>query len=148
MMWTLSPLVLVAFLFTFVTSITASPVVYKASTGNTFSVPLIHNADLPRHGPSEILKTLKKYNLEIPEGLQDAVNMHHTKIALLAAPGDGKGLVPFELSPVIVLTGVGKDNGTVPASSKDGDLLWLAPVTIGTPPQKLFVDLDTGSTDR
>ncbi|RWA03877.1 hypothetical protein EKO27_g11225 [Xylaria grammica] len=130
MMWTLSPLVLAAFLLTLLTSVIALPVDDNANVnvGKTFSVPLVHNADIPRHGPSEILKTLKKYNLEIPYGLQDTVDRHHARMALLAPPDDG-------------------GTGTVSAKSKDGDLLWLAPVSIGTPPQELFVDLDTGSTD-
>ncbi|KAI1293316.1 aspartic peptidase domain-containing protein [Xylaria venustula] len=128
MMWTLSPWGLMAFLFTLLTSVVASPVTKGANTGNTFSVPLIHNADKPAHGPSEILKTMKKYNLDIPDGLQEVVDKHHAKVALLAASKDG-------------------GTGSVSANSKDGDLLWLAPVSIGTPPQELFVDLDTGSTD-
>ncbi|KAF2965464.1 hypothetical protein GQX73_g8111 [Xylaria multiplex] len=128
MMWTLNPLALVAFLFALLTSVVALPAVGNANEGNTFSVPLVHNADRPRHGPSEILKTLKKYNLEIPDGLQAVVDKHHAKMALLAAPNEG-------------------GTGSVSAKSKDGDLLWLAPVSIGTPPQELFVDLDTGSTD-
>ncbi|KAJ2988530.1 hypothetical protein NUW58_g3924 [Xylaria curta] len=127
-MWTSCPSALVAFLLTFLTNIIASPVVNTAHTGNKFSVPLVHNADRPRHGPSEILRTLKKHNLPIPSGLQEVVDKHHAKAALLAAPHhDG--------------------TGSVSAESKDGDLLWLAPVSVGTPPQELFVDLDTGSTD-
>ncbi|KAI0910204.1 aspartic peptidase domain-containing protein [Ustulina deusta] len=128
MMWSSNPSVLVAILFALLTSVVASPIAGNANTGNTFSVPLVHNADRPVHGPSEILKTLKKYNLEIPDGLQQVVDKHHAKMALLAAPNDG-------------------GTGSVSAKSKDGDLLWLAPVSVGTPPQKLFVDLDTGSTD-
>ncbi|KAI0518261.1 aspartic peptidase domain-containing protein [Xylaria bambusicola] len=123
-----SPLVLVAFLFALLAPTLASPAVTHFKRGNTFSVPLVHNADRPRHGPSEVLRTLKKFNLEIPNGLQKAVDKHHAKTAFLAAPKDG-------------------GTGTVSANSKDGDLLWLAPVSIGTPPQELFVDLDTGSTD-
>ncbi|KAI0432843.1 aspartic peptidase domain-containing protein [Xylaria sp. FL1042] len=128
MMWTVRPLVLVASLFAFLAAVVASPVTNNVNTGNTFSVPLIHNADKPVHGPSEILKTLRKYNLAIPHGLQEVVNKHHAKMALLAPPDDD-------------------GTGSVPAKSKDGDLLWLAPVNVGTPPQELFVDLDTGSTD-
>ncbi|GAP88973.1 putative peptidase A1 [Rosellinia necatrix] len=127
-MWAFNPLVFVTFLFVLLTSVVASPVVGNANKGNTFSVPLVHDADRPRHGPSEILKTLKKFNLEIPRGLQEVVEKHNAKANILAAP-DHDG------------------TGSVPAKSKDGDLLWLAPVSIGTPPQELFVDLDTGSTD-
>ncbi|KAI1151780.1 aspartic peptidase domain-containing protein [Nemania diffusa] len=127
-MWNSSPLALAAFLFAVFTHVVASPVVNNLNAGNTFSVPLVHDADKPRHGPSEILKTLKKYKLEIPNGLQEVVDKHHAKTALLAVPSNGS-------------------TGSVPANSKDGDLLWLAPVSIGTPPQELFVDLDTGSTD-
>ncbi|KAJ8129353.1 hypothetical protein O1611_g4279 [Lasiodiplodia mahajangana] len=128
MMWNSSPLAFAAFLFALLTSVIASPAVNNINAGKTFSVPLVHNVDKPRHGPSEILKTLKKYKLEIPDGLQEVVDKHHAKTALLVAHNRS-------------------DNGSVPAESKDGDLLWLAPVSIGTPPQKLFVDLDTGSTD-
>ncbi|KAI1425575.1 aspartic peptidase domain-containing protein [Xylaria sp. FL1777] len=123
-MWTSSPLVFVVLL----TSVIASTIVNNAKNGNTFSVPLVHDADRPVHGPSEILRTLKKYNLEIPDGLQEVVDKHHAKMALLAPPDED-------------------GTGSVSAKSKDGDLLWLAPISIGTPPQELFVDLDTGSTD-
>ncbi|KAI1275734.1 aspartic peptidase domain-containing protein [Xylaria sp. FL0933] len=129
MMWTMSPWVLVTTLFAFLATVVASPVNNNVNGGNTFSVPLIHNAEKPRHGPSEILRTLKKFNLEIPQGLEEVVNKHHAKMALLAPPGDEDG------------------TGSVSANSKDGDLMWLAPVSVGTPPQELFVDLDTGSTD-
>ncbi|KAI1354123.1 aspartic peptidase domain-containing protein [Xylaria sp. FL0043] len=128
MMWTMSPWVLATTLFALLATIVASPVSNNVNLENTFSVPLIHNADKPRHGPSEILKTLRKFNLEIPQGLQEVVNKHHAKMALLAPPGDD-------------------GTGSVSANSKDGDLMWLAPVSVGTPPQELFVDLDTGSTD-
>ncbi|KAI1820552.1 aspartic peptidase domain-containing protein [Xylaria intraflava] len=127
-MWTCSPLVLATFLFSPLVSTTASPAANAARSANTISIPLVHYADTPRHGPSEILRTLKKYKLEIPDGLQEVVDKHRARMALLAAPSD-------------VAT------GSVPAKSKDGDLLWLAPVGVGTPPQKLYVDLDTGSTD-
>ncbi|KAI0859334.1 aspartic peptidase domain-containing protein [Xylaria cubensis] len=129
MMKTLNLSALVAFLFTFLASVIASPLIHNANAGNTFSVPLVHDADRPRHGPSEVLRTLKKFNLEIPDGLQEVVDKHHAKTALLATHKDGDG------------------TGSVSAQSKDGDLLWLAPVSVGTPPQELFVDLDTGSTD-
>ncbi|KAI1817090.1 aspartic peptidase domain-containing protein [Poronia punctata] len=124
-----SILALVGFMSNLPTSVSGSPVTNRAAVrGNTFSVPLTHNVEVVRHGPSELLRTLKKYNQEIPEGLQDHVDKHHAKIAL-------------------VTNTEGDATGSVPANAKDGDLLWLAPVTIGTPPQTLFVDIDTGSTD-
>ncbi|KAI2631739.1 secreted aspartic proteinase precursor [Xylaria nigripes] len=128
-MRTMSPLVFMTFLLFLIVSITASPVAGVVKSANKFSVPLVRHGNEPRHGPSEILRTLKKYNLDIPNGLQEVVDKHHAKIALLAPPDKGN------------------PTGSTPASSKDGDLLWLAPVSIGTPPQKLYVDLDTGSTD-
>ncbi|KAI0399215.1 aspartic peptidase domain-containing protein [Xylaria palmicola] len=134
-MRTLGPLALAGFLSTLLTLVVASPVVNNINAGNTFSVPLVHDADRRRHGPSEVLRTLRKYNLEIPSGLQEVVDKHHAKMAILAAPNDGNTASPDY------------GTGAVPAESKDGDLLWLAPVSIGTPPQELFVDLDTGSTD-
>lgn len=86
---TLSPLALVAFFITLIAPVIASPFVHNVNAGNTFSVPLVHDADKPRHGPSEILRTLKKFNLEIPNGLQEVVDKHHAKMAVLATHKDG-----------------------------------------------------------
>ncbi|KAF3071030.1 Aspartic protease PEP1 [Daldinia childiae] len=96
-------------------------------TGKTLSLPLSHNADVPRHGPTDYLKTLKKYNLNVPEGLQQVVDAHK-------AATNNKIVA-------------GEPGSSAPAAAHDGDLLWLTPVSIGDPPQQLYLDLDTGSSD-
>ncbi|KAI0013243.1 acid protease [Xylariaceae sp. FL0662B] len=120
--------VVVAFWLSLLAVVTSSPVLGNARigrrTGNVFSMPLAHNADNPRHGPSEYYKTLKKYKLEIPVPLEMAVSEHQSNIK------------------------AGTDQGSsISANARDGDLLWLSPITIGEPPQKLKLDLDTGSSD-
>ncbi|KAI0154284.1 aspartic peptidase domain-containing protein [Xylariaceae sp. FL1272] len=100
-----------------------------SATGNTFSVPLVHNPDAVRHGPTELLRTMKKYNLAIPDGLQDTVDEFHAKFASSKMVEDGG------------------DSGTVQTISKEGDLLWITAVGVGSPSQQLYMDLDTGSTD-
>ncbi|KAI2468292.1 acid protease [Annulohypoxylon bovei var. microspora] len=116
-----SILVAVAFCLSLFTTANSSSA-FGSKAGKTFSLAVAHNADVPRHGPTEYLKTLKKYKLEIPEGLQDVVDTHKTNVqANKAVAGD--------------------------IASHAGDLLWLTPVGIGSPPQQLYLDIDTGSSD-
>ncbi|KAI1136559.1 acid protease [Hypoxylon sp. FL0543] len=119
--------VALAFYLSLFTTVISSPS-FPLKSGKTFSLPVAHNADGPRHGPTEYLKTLKKYKLEIPEGLQETVD------AYKAATKANKAVA-------------GGVEGSAQASSRDGDLLWLTPVGIGSPPQQLYLDLDTGSSD-
>ncbi|KAI0378347.1 acid protease [Hypomontagnella monticulosa] len=108
------------------TAVAASPTFFP-NAGKTMSFSVGHDADVPRHGPSEYLKTLKKYKLEVPEGLQQLVDAHQAT------------------NNKAVTDGVG--GSSVPTSAHQGDLLWLTPVGIGSPPQQLFLDMDTGSSD-
>ncbi|KAI1373793.1 secreted aspartic proteinase precursor [Hypoxylon crocopeplum] len=121
-----SVLVALAFCLSLFTAASSSPAI-GSKAGKTLSLPLAHDADVQRHGPTDYLKTLKKYKLAIPEGLQQVVDAHKEATTNKAVAGE-----------------IG---GTAPAASHDGDLLWLTPVGIGSPPQQLNLDLDTGSSD-
>jgi hypothetical protein len=97
-MWTPIALLLVGFLSNLAAFVTASPVADSINThGKTFSIPLTHNVNVVRHGPSEVLKTLRKYKQNIPEGLQEAVDKHHAKISQLATAEDSKISTPDSL---------------------------------------------------
>lgn len=67
--------VALAFCVSLFTVVTSSPA-FGAKAGKTVSLPVAHNADLPRHGPTDYLRTLKKYKLKIPDGLQEVVDAH------------------------------------------------------------------------
>ncbi|KAH9907949.1 secreted aspartic proteinase precursor [Xylariomycetidae sp. FL2044] len=112
-----------AFLLSTSTAFPFSPL--GKSTDSTLSIPITHNIKARRHGPTEYLRTLTKYNLPIPDGLREAVDSHHLSNKVAA----------------------GDEDGTVPTSSFQGDLMWLTNVGIGTPPQIIPLDLDTGSAD-
>ncbi|CAJ2511774.1 Uu.00g073990.m01.CDS01 [Anthostomella pinea] len=120
-------LVLLAFWLSLLAPATSTPLLSKADVGKTSSMQFAHNADNPRHGPSEHLRTLKKFNIPIPERLQQVVDEHNAKLA-----ASNKAAT---------------DGGGVPTVSNSGDLMWLSPVGVGTPPQQLYVDMDTGSSD-
>ncbi|KAK7756419.1 hypothetical protein SLS62_001645 [Diatrype stigma] len=116
-------LVVAAFWLSLFTVVTSFPVLDEIN-GNDFSIPVTHNVNKTRNGPLEMYKAFRKFNIEIPDALQKVI--HKQQQANKAA--------------------VDQD-GSVPAIAKDGDLLWIAPVGVGTPPQELFIDMDTGSSD-
>ncbi|KAH8678139.1 aspartic peptidase domain-containing protein [Xylariales sp. PMI_506] len=74
------------------------------------------------HGPTEYYRTLVKYNLPIPDALKQSADRFQLKMAA-------------------------KQVGGVPAISEHGDLDYDAPIGLGTPPQQLYLDFDTGSSD-
>ena len=79
-------------------------------------------------GPLSTYKTYLKYGAKVPEELVKAVH------ALAAEEEAAKAK---------------RATGTAAAVPVDParDIAWITPVTIGTPPQTLYLDFDTGSSD-
>ncbi|KAI0124858.1 aspartic peptidase domain-containing protein [Xylariales sp. AK1849] len=110
--------------FTLLVLATSVPIIDKLDgVQNMASLPASDGIAKGRlNGPLEYHRTLSKYNIPIPAGLQKTVNRY-----LQMAPAD--------------------QVGGVPAISEDGDLLYIAPAGLGSPSQQLYMDFDTGSAD-
>ncbi|KAH6995518.1 secreted aspartic proteinase precursor [Ilyonectria sp. MPI-CAGE-AT-0026] len=90
---------------------------------NHFSVTQVKNNKFStKNGPLALAKVYKKYGVAVP--------------AELAATVDK-----------IKETNVRRAEGDATTTPTDGDSEWLTPVSIGTPPQTLNLDFDTGSSD-
>ncbi|KAJ3577666.1 hypothetical protein NPX13_g2901 [Xylaria arbuscula] len=98
----------------------ASPV--QTKTGS-FSVSQVANANFKAHGPAQLAKALSKYGVSIPDGL--ARHMANFDAARISA----------------------RTSGSVEAAPEQYDIQYLTPVDIGTPPQTLHLDFDSGSSD-
>ncbi|KAI2624131.1 secreted aspartic proteinase precursor [Xylaria nigripes] len=99
---------------------TASPVEQRVGA---FSVPQVPNLRFRHHGPSQMAKTLAKYGVPLPDSLAQTV-------ARLDATRH-----------------VARDSGSAEAVPEEFDIEYLTPVQIGTPPQTLHLDFDSGSSD-
>lgn len=106
----------------------------QVKTG-TASLTQVRNPKFVRNGPLELARTLRKYNTPIPHDLRQAVSRIRKEQQLQRRDGDDdhKGLQ----------TG----SGSAEATPQKHDVEYLLPISIGTPGQKLNVDLDTGSSD-
>lgn len=98
----------------------ASPVQPKIGT---FSVSQVSNLNFKPHGPSQLAKTYAKYGAALPAGL--ARHMADLDAVRLSA----------------------RTSGSAPAKPEQYDIQYLTPVQIGTPPQTLNLDFDSGSSD-
>ncbi|KAI1488285.1 aspartic peptidase domain-containing protein [Biscogniauxia mediterranea] len=98
----------------------ASPA-HKHKIG-TFSAPQIRNPGFRAHGPAQMARTYIKYGVALPEGL-------------------AKFLADLEdlFSK--------RDSGSAKTTPEKDDIEYLTPVSIGTPPQQLNLDFDSGSSD-
>ncbi|KAI6090650.1 endothiapepsin [Hypoxylon rubiginosum] len=97
----------------------ATPTPPKPKVG-TFSVPQVRNPGFKRHGPTQLARTYMKYGVQMPDGL--ARIMADLKV--------------FR-----------RDSGSATATPEQYDIQYLTPVSIGTPPQTLNLDFDSGSSD-
>jgi aspergillopepsin I len=102
-----------------------------AGQSHTLSINAVHNKNFKPNGPLALAKAYNKYNVPLPTGLASVISRIEKDLGLQKRQGNG--------------TGTGSDPTKPPAGV--GDLEYLAEVDIGTPPQKVFLDFDTGSSD-
>ncbi|KAI1496326.1 aspartic peptidase domain-containing protein [Biscogniauxia marginata] len=99
----------------------ASPASHRHKIG-TFSAPQIRNPHFRAHGPAQLARTYIKYGVALPEGLAKFLS---------------------DLEELFTK----RDSGSATATPEKDDLEYLTPVSIGTPPQQLNLDFDSGSSD-
>ncbi|KAI0003898.1 aspartic peptidase domain-containing protein [Xylariaceae sp. FL0662B] len=104
----------------------------RTKIGTTMSVPQVRNPNFRPHGPAQMARTYIKYGAPLPDGLAK----------ILAAFGIGLDL-DLDLDILKRQNGT----GSAAATPEENDIQYLTPVTIGTPPQTLNLDFDSGSSD-
>ena len=111
-----------------------------ASVENARRTPLHARADAPAHISSELRRLQNKYatsfaNFQLNEGrpnpLLNASSIGDV-VARLVADAPAQRRAP---------------TGTVPLKDVEDELLWVGPLSYGTPAQTFQLDFDTGSSD-
>ncbi|KKY30766.1 putative secreted aspartic proteinase precursor [Diaporthe ampelina] len=100
----------------------------KSRGGQTISVPVKRNAVSKKHPAVALAKVYSKYGKEMPTRLKTIVRNHRA----------GVGMASTKRSTT---------EGSVSAVPEQYDTEYLADIQIGTPPQTLPMDFDTGSSD-
>lgn len=100
---------------------------------NSFEIKRTANENFAgRNGPLALARAYAKYGAPIPEHLAKAAE---TRAAFLSSLNNKS------------IRRRGNGTGTATATPDHDDLEYLVPVQIGTPPQTLKLDFDTGSSD-
>ncbi|KAJ4296048.1 hypothetical protein N0V88_004750 [Collariella sp. IMI 366227] len=117
--------------------------------GSRIKIPQIHNDKFRQHGkgPRARAKVYEKYEVKMPNDLQVVLAKVFAEMGIKAPHGGAKdkGYGGHVIgSPY---TNETNDAGEVSAVPQLFDVEYLAPVEIGTPPQTLMLNFDTGSSD-
>jgi hypothetical protein len=121
-----------------------------------FKVEQVPNPNFKRHdGPRQLLKSLRKYRMNIPPALMDSIrNQGSVADKLTNSAAISKGPAPAKMAPMAASNAANATsnaaNGTagtglVTATPEKGDVEYLSPVNIGG--QTLNLDFDSGSSD-
>lgn len=125
----------------------------KLQKRGVFTVERVKNPNFKRHdGPKQLLKSLRKYRMNIPPALMDAIKngqgttsvadkLTNSAIAEPVAKASNATIAATNTTLAALPAGV----GLVAATPEQGDVEYLSPVTIGG--QTLNLDFDSGSSD-
>jgi hypothetical protein len=105
------------------------------SSSDTFRVSQVYNPTYSAFGPAAYARSFLKYNGIVPEALANAIPIYADSAAT-----NGKLSMLLQCRSNII-------SGTVTATPLELDFQYLCPVEIGTPPQTLLLNFDTGSSD-
>lgn len=112
-----------------------------------FKVERVRNTQFQGHnGPKQLLKSLRKYRMNIPPALMDAIKSSPTVDKLTNSNAARPASLAVNASSNAALNATAAPGtGIVAATPEQGDVEYLAPVDIGG--QTLNLDFDSGSSD-